>query len=66
MKPPILMEWRPDGIILGLRMSEAEKNLAVSLALQAGVKKVYASYIDDLNRLGVIPLTEESKNTPVF
>ena len=66
MKPPILMEWRPDGIILGLRMSEADKNLAVSLALQAGVKKVYASYIDDLNRLGVIPLTEESKNTPVF
>lgn len=30
MKPPILMEWIPSGLILGLKMDLAEENLVVS------------------------------------
>ena len=32
MKPPVMMEWIPSGIILGLRMDVAEENLVVSMA----------------------------------
>ncbi|MEE0867870.1 MAG: hypothetical protein UIL37_06180, partial [Clostridia bacterium] len=30
MKPPIMMEWIPSGIILGLRMNPSEENLVIS------------------------------------
>ena len=43
MKPPIMMEWIPSGIILGLRMETAEENLVVSMAKEAGVKSIYKS-----------------------
>ena len=33
------MKWIPDGIILGLRMSQTEESLVISLAKQAGIKK---------------------------
>lgn len=38
MKPPVMMEWIPNGIILGLRMGAAEENLVVSMAKEAGTK----------------------------
>ena len=41
MQPPIMMEWIPSGIILGLRMGTAEENLVVSMAKEAGIKKIY-------------------------
>lgn len=53
MNPPIMMEWIPDGIILGLRMSQSEENLVISIAKQAGIKKFYKSVIDENNKLGV-------------
>ena len=37
MKPPVMMEWIPSGIILGLRMGVAEENLVVSMAKEAGI-----------------------------
>ena len=51
MKPPVMMEWIPSGIILGLRMNTAEENLVISMAKEAGVKNIYKSYIDSHNRL---------------
>ena len=51
MKPPIMMEWIPSGIILGLRMDIAEENLVVSMAKEAGIKNIYKSYINARNEL---------------
>lgn len=51
MKPPIMMEWIPSGIILGLRMGKVEESLVVSMAKEAGIKNIYKSYIDSQNRL---------------
>lgn len=57
MKPPIMMEWIPSGIILGLRMASAEENLVVSMAEEAGVKDIYKSYIDANNKLNAMPIS---------
>lgn len=51
MKPPVMMEWIPSGIILGLRMGVAEENLVVSMAKEAGIKSIYKSYINAQNKL---------------
>lgn len=51
MKPPVMMEWIPSGIILGLRMDVAEENLVVSMAKEAGIKNIYKSYINSQNKL---------------
>ncbi len=51
IKPPILMEWIPSGLILGLKMDLAEENLVVSLAKAAGIKNIYKSYINVRNEL---------------
>lgn len=51
MKPPVMMEWIPSGIILGLRMDVAEENLVVSMAKEAGIKNIYKSYINAQNKL---------------
>lgn len=56
MKPPVMMEWRPNGIILGLRMGQAEENLVISMAKEAGIKNIYKSYIDSQNRLNAMLL----------
>lgn len=57
MKPPIMMEWIPSGIILGLRMKSTEENLVVSMAKEAGIKNIYKSYIDSGNRLNAMPIS---------
>ena len=51
IKPPIMMEWIPSGVILGLRMKTPEENLVVSMAKEAGVRKIYKSFIDSDNQL---------------
>ena len=56
MKPPVMMEWIPSGIILGLRMDPAEENLVISMAREAGIKNIYKSFIDSYNQLNAIPL----------
>ena len=56
MKPPVMMEWIPSGIILGLRMGVAEENLVVSMAKEAGIKNIYKSYINAQNKLDTYPL----------
>lgn len=59
MKPPIMMEWIPDGVILGLRMSQSEENLVTSLAKQAGIKNIYKSFIDKNNKLNAYLMPKE-------
>lgn len=56
MKPPIMMEWIPNGIILGLRMNKEEENLVISMAKEAGIKNIYKSYIDLENQLNIEPI----------
>ncbi len=56
MKPPIMMEWVPSGIILGLRMDTADENLVVSMAKEAGIKKIYKSIINSKNELDAVPI----------
>lgn len=51
MNAPVLREWIPCGIILGLRMDKAEENLVISMAREAGIEKIYKSFIDSQNRL---------------
>ena len=51
MNAPVLREWIPSGIILGLRMDTAEENLVISMAQEAGIEKIYKSFIDSQNRL---------------
>lgn len=56
MKSPVMMEWIPSGIILGLRMDSTEENLVVSMAKEAGIKDIYKSYINAQNKLDAYPL----------
>ena len=56
MKPPVMMEWIPSGIILGLRMDASEENLVVSMAQEAGIKSIFKSYINAQNKLDAYPL----------
>ena len=56
MKPPVVMQWIPSGIILGLRMNQEEENLVVSMAKEAGIKNIYKSIIDSNNKLNFNPL----------
>lgn len=56
MKPPVMMEWIPSGIILGLRMDTAEENLVISMAKEAGIKNIYKSYINSHNILDASPI----------
>lgn len=57
MKPPVMMEWVPSGIILGLRMGITEENLVVSMAKEAGIKNIFKSYIDSQNQLNIFPVS---------
>lgn len=57
MKAPIMMEWIPSGIILGLRMDITEENLVISMAKEAGIKNIYKSVIDSKNTLNAISVT---------
>lgn len=59
MKPSIMMEWIPSGIILGLRMSADEESLVINKAKEAGIKNIYKSVIDSKNRLNVIRIMLE-------
>ena len=51
MNPPIMMEWIPSGIILGLHMKKDEENLAVCMAKEAGIKYIYKAFINERSEL---------------
>lgn len=54
MKEPAMMEWIPDAVILGLRTSKVDENLIISMAKEAGIEKIYKSYIDEKNKLNAL------------
>ena len=51
MNPPVMMEWIPSGIILGLRMEKSEEDIVISMACEAGIKNIYKSFINAQNKL---------------
>lgn len=51
IKPPLMIEWIPHGVILGLRIGKSERELVISCAKQAGIKHIYESYINRNNQL---------------
>ena len=51
IKLPAMVEWVPSGVIIGLRTSQVDSNLIISMAKEAGIKKIYKSYINMQNRL---------------
>ena len=51
MNGPVMREWIPSAVILGLNMGYEERNLTISAAKEAGVKNIYNSYIDDKGML---------------
>ena len=53
IKPPIMLEWIPHGVILGLRMAASERELVISLAKQAGIKHIFQSFINLNNQLDI-------------
>ncbi len=57
MKPPVMMEWIPSGVILGLRMSQIEEKIVVSMAKSAGINKIYKSFINSKNLLDIYLIT---------
>lgn len=47
MNLPAMIECVPAGVIIGLRTSQVDKNLIISMAKEAGVKDIYQSCIDE-------------------
>ena len=56
MNGPVMREWIPSAVILGLNMGDAERNLTISIAKEAGVKSIYDSYIDDKGMLNAMQI----------
>lgn len=55
MNEPVMVEMIPYGVVLGLRMNRAEEDLVIAMAKEAGVKKIYKSFIDEKKRTECIP-----------
>lgn len=51
MNLPAMIEWVPAGVIIGLRASQVDRHLTISMAKEAGIRKIYQSYIDEKNQL---------------
>lgn len=56
MKGPVMREWIPSAVILGLNMEDAEKSLTIAAAKEAGISSIYQSIINDKGILDAIPL----------
>lgn len=48
---PINIEWKPYGVLLGLNMSQEDKDLVYNNAKIAGIENVFECYIDDEDEL---------------
>lgn len=58
MTLPAMIEWVPVGVILGLRTSQVDTNLIISMAREAGIKQIYKSFIDEKNKLNAYLLKD--------
>lgn len=48
---PVMREWIPDAVILGLLMEKSAEAQVIGTAYQAGIKKIYKCFIDDKGNL---------------
>lgn len=60
MKPPVMQEWIPYGVIFGLSTAEADKTIIMQSAKSAGVKHIYQSFIDNNGGLDAIEIFEKA------
>lgn len=51
-----MREWVPEAVILGLRMKPSDRNLVVTMAKEAGINNIYASFINDKGLLDAYPI----------
>ena len=56
IKPPIILEWVPSGVILGLRTSPNDQKRIIDAAKEAGINHIYKSCIDLQNKLNFFPI----------
>ena len=54
MNAPVMVEMIPYGMILGLRMNRADEDPVIATAKEAGVKKIYKSFIDEKKHLSMV------------
>ena len=47
----VVAEWIPYGVIIGLRMSERDRDIVVRSAKMAGIEHLFELYISDETRL---------------
>ena len=50
-KPPVMKEWIPAGVILGLRVTDNDKNIIIRSSKMAGIPHIYESFINDEYKL---------------
>ena len=50
-------QWRPAGVILGLRMGASQEQLTIALAQSAGIPRIYKSFINARHQLDAYPLS---------
>lgn len=55
-KGPIMQEWIPYGIILGLRTKSRDRNIILKSAKMAGIDHFFESYINNCNQLDIRPI----------
>ena len=53
---PVMQEWIPYGIIIGLRTTTQERDTILRSAKMAGIDHFFECYINDLNRLDIRPI----------
>lgn len=57
-KPPVMQEWIPYGIILGLRTTDNDKDIIIRSAKSVGIEHIYESYINKQYHLDIRELEE--------
>ena len=45
------IRWKPSSVIIGLRTSQADKNLIIACAKQAGIPRIYQCFINNKDNL---------------
>lgn len=46
-KPPVMKEWIPSGVILGLKVTDQNRDIIIRASKMAGVDHIYESFIND-------------------
>ncbi len=55
--PPVMREWIPKGIILGLKTNEKDRQIILRSAKMAGIEHCYESYINNDYQIAIREIT---------